>query len=189
MVLHELNNATQYLGMLHSVHSQDPGSGILERSAQDLGVTAASVEDLGLLMAIVSTAAGTDLLMERRSPRGLSLALDMTIKAARKRGCDILLPEGLEISCALDAAQGWELPWALGASLWVASEAVADGGSLAVSFEGHGWGAEQGGGVAMRSHAELVSAVLPDVIADVSGEAWSFQVPNGWLSTSGAGSG
>jgi hypothetical protein len=186
MVLHELNNATQYLGMLHSVHSQDPASGILERSAADLGSTASSVEDLGLLMAILSTAAGTDLLMERRSGRGLSLALEMTIKAARKRGRDVILPERLEVLGEMNPAQGWELPWALGASLWIASEAVPEGGSLTLSIEETSWGAGFGGGEAMRAHAELVSSALPEVIADVSDEAWSFQIPEGWVSTSGA---
>ncbi len=183
MVLHELNNATQYLGMLHSVHTQDPSSGILERSAGDLGATASSVEDLGLLMAILSTTAGTDLLLERRSDRGCAIALSMTIRALRKKGVDVTLPDRLEVTGLADAAQGWELPWAVCGSLWAALDQVSDGATLRLNFDDRGWGADIGGGESMRAHLELVMSVMPEVTGQVSGEAWSLRIPEAWITT------
>ena len=183
MVLHELNNATQYLGMLHSVHAQDPTSGILERSASSLGDTASSVEDLGLLMAILSTAAGTDLLLERRSCRGSAIALTMTIRALRKRGVDVTLPERFALTGLTDAAVGWELPWAIGGSLWAAMDQLDEGECLSLDFDDRGWGSSSGGGEAMAAHLGLVLEALPGVTGRVSGETWAFQLPEGWVST------
>jgi len=184
MVLHELNNATQYLGMLHSVHTQDPSSGVFERSAENLGETASAVEELGLLMAILSTAAGTDLLLERRSDRGLSIALTMTIRALRKRGVEVTLPPDFAVLGSADAAQGWELPWAVCGSVWAACHSLNEGESLALSFDDGGWGAAVHGGEALASHLALVSQLLPDVSGSVTGESWAFHVPAGWIATS-----
>ena len=183
IVIHELNNATQYLGMLHSVHAQDPSAGFLEKSTPDLVRTASSVEELGLMMAILSTAAGTDLLLDRRSDRSLSVAIDLTVKAVRKRGRDVALPENLSLIALSQTSQGWALPWAVGARHLPASEALPDGASLMVHFNESGWGARVGGGDGMRSHAALVTATLAEITSEVRGTEWSFSIPPGWIST------
>ena len=186
MVLHELNNATQFLSMLHSVHSQDPDAGMLERSAGGLSDTAANVDELGLLMAILSTAAGTDLLLERKSSRGLDVSLKMTIRALRKRGVDVVIPEGLRLRADADSARGWELAWALGASLWIAAEGLSRGQSLRLELDEAGWGSQVGVGESMSSHGSAVERALPGISFISSGASWRFQLPEGWVSLSEA---
>jgi len=181
IVLHELNNATQFLSMLHSVHTQDPESGLFQRSAEDLGSTASTVEDLGLLMAILSTATGTDLLMERRSARGLAVATQITTKLIRKSGRDLRWDEDAPLVAGEGAAQGWEFPWAMAGSLWVAASELEEGACLEPSIFADGWGAATGGCSSMQQHADAVSELLPDVRGEVSGEEWRFSAPPGWI--------
>lgn len=183
MLLHELNNATQFLGMLHSVHSQDPTAGLFERSAQGLSETGAAVEDLGLLMAIVSTAAGTDLLLERRSPRGLDITLSMTVRALRKRGIDVQFLGSDSLTPMRDEAMGWELPWAIAASAWAAAAPMEAGGTLALDLDTHGWGAKTPATSELLGHAEAALELLSELSFQSSEEGWRFTLPEGWVST------
>jgi hypothetical protein len=187
VVLHELNNATQFLGMLHSAASEDPEGGMLERCAPDLGDTAASVEDLGLLLAILSTAAGTDLLLQRRSERGVLVVARATTKWIRKTGRDLRV-RGLEDPLVRHArGQGWELPWAFGASCWIAAMELTEGQPLELYCDATGWGSDAGGCERMRAHVLAVGESLSEVQGETSGTAWKFTVPEGWL-VSGEGS-
>jgi len=186
IVLHELNNVTQYLSMLHSVTSQDPESGALESSAADLAQTASSVEDLGLLMAILSTATGTDLMLARRSERGAAVVAHATTRMIRKLGRDVSI-EGIEEPVVRDPqGQGWELPWALGASWWIAAAELERGETLGVSLDSSGWSAAVGGSDRMRAHVNAVGEVLPQVQGEVTGATWRFAVPEGWLAAGDA---
>lgn len=183
MLLHELNNATQFLGMLHSVHSQDPSAGLFERSAQGLSETGATVEDLGLLMAIVSTAAGTDLLLERRSPRGLDITMSMTVRALRKRGIDVQLLGAARLSPSRDEAMGWELPWAIAASAWAAAAPLESGETLELELDTRGWGAKTPATSELLGHAEAALELLSELSFQSSEEGWRFTLPEGWVST------
>ena len=183
MLLHELNNATQFLGMLHSVHSQDPSAGLFERSAQGLRETGASVQDLGLVMAIVSTAAGTDLLLERRSPRGLEITLDMTVRALRKRGIDVHLLGAARLTSSRDEAMGWELPWAIAASAWAAAASLEAGSNLELELDVRGWGAKTPATSELLGHAEAALELLSELSFQSSEEGWRFTLPEGWVST------
>ena len=183
MLLHELNNATQFLGMLHSVHSQDPSAGLFERSAQGLRETGASVQDLGLVMAIVSTAAGTDLLLERRSPRGLEITLDMTVRALRKRGIDVHLLGAARLTSSRDEAMGWELPWAIAASAWAAAASLEAGGNLELELDARCWGAKTPATSELLGHAEAALELLSELSFQSSEEGWRFTLPEGWVST------
>ena len=183
MLLHELNNATQFLGMLHSVHSQDPSAGLFERSAQGLSETGAAVEDLGLLMAIVSTAAGTDLLLERRSSRGLDLTLSMTVRALRKRGIDVQLLGAARLTPSRDEAMGWELPWAIAASAWAAAAPLESGETLELELDRRGWGAKTPATSELLGHAEAALELLSELSFQSSEEGWRFTLPEGWVST------
>ena len=183
MLLHELNNATQFLGMLHSVHSQDPSAGLFERSAQGLSETGAAVEDLGLLMAIVSTAAGTDLLLERRSSRGLDVTLSMTVRALRKRGIDVQLMGAARLTPSRDEAMGWELPWAIAARAWAAAAPLESGEALELELDTRGWGAETPATSELLGHAEAVLELLSELSFQSSEEGWRFTLPEGWVST------
>lgn len=186
IVLHELNNATQFLGMLHTLAAQDTGGALLERSAGDLSDTAGSVEDLGLLLAILSTAAGTDLLLERRSPRGVLVVQSAMRKLIRRGGGDLLVTGVEELLGATALAEGWELPWAMGASLWIASEELGSGEDLILTQDARGWGASVGGGARMQAHVEAVGEVLAEVTGHTAGTEWSFSVPAGWLAPMGS---
>ena len=183
MLLHELNNATQFLGMLHSVHSQDPSAGLFERSAQGLSETGAAVEDLGLLMAIVSTAAGTDLLLERRSSRGLDITLSMTVRALRKRGIDVQLLGAARLTPSRDEAMGWELPWAIAASAWAAAAPLESGEALELELDTRGWGAKTPATSELLGHAEAALELLSELSFQSSEEGWRFTLPEGWVST------
>ena len=185
IVLHELNNITQFLGMLHQVASQDGGAELLERSASDLGEAALKVEDLGLLMAILSTAAGSDLLMERRSERGLLVVSAITLKLIRKSGRDLHVDGLGGAALTSGGGQGWELPWAVGASFCLAASELPAGDTLRVDMDACGWRSTMGGSKRMAAHVRAVGEVLPEARGAVDGEEWKFTVPEGWL-TAGA---
>jgi hypothetical protein len=181
IVLHELNNATQFLAMLHNVISQDPESEVLEKSAPDLSLTAGGVDDLGLMMAILSTASGTDLLMERRSERGVAVVASATIKLIRKSGRDVHLEGISEPLAVAPEGQGWELPWAMSASWWIAASELTDDESLTIKIDESGWSSTTGGSERMRAHADAVGECLPGLQGEVTGAAWRFSLPARWL--------
>ena len=181
IALHELNNATQFIGMLHSVVAEGPQDGVLERSASDLGQTAESVEDLGLLMAILSATAGSDLLLERKSARGVSIVLAAVKKLIRKGGRDLEVNIPLESVRSLGEGRGWELPWAIGASAWLASRELPMGETLQLNFEASSWGSGQGVSGALQEHISEVERVMPGASGGTEGAAWSLTAPPGWL--------
>ena len=182
IALHDLNNATQFLSMLHSVASSDPDSEILESSAANLARTGEGVEDLGLLMAILSTAAGSDLLLERRSERGVSIVLGAVQKLARKGGRDIHFSEGAELISTLGEGMSWELPWALGAAAWFATLSLAPGEALTLSFSEGAWRGSCGADNALKRHADSITELVPLVEFCEGGGVWRLTPPTEWLS-------
>ena len=182
IALHDLNNATQFLSMLHSVASSDPDSEILESSATNLARTGEGVEDLGLLMAILSTAAGSDLLLERRSERGVSIVLAAAQKLARKEGRDIHFLGGAELISTQGEGMGWELPWALGAAAWFATLSLASGEALTISYSDGAWRGNSGADDALKSHANSIAELVPLIDFSEGGGSWTLAPPTSWLS-------
>jgi hypothetical protein len=182
IALHDLNNATQFLSMLHSVASSDPDSEILESSATNLARTGEGVEDLGLLMAILSTAAGSDLLLERRSARGVSVVLVAVQKLARKGGRDIIFVDGAELISTQGEGMSWELPWALGAAAWFATMSLAPGEALTLSFSEGAWRGSCGADNALQRHKSSIAELVPLIEFSEGGGNWKLAPPTEWLS-------
>ena len=181
IALHDLNNATQFLSMLHSVTSSDPDSDVLEGSAANLARTGENVEDLGLLMAILSTAAGSDLLLERRSERGVAVVLAAVQKLVRKGGRDLIFSNHSEEVLTRSYGMSWELPWAIGGAAWITATALPEGAALELSFEDNAWTAQCDQSAEIQRHATSVSEIAPLIKITVEEGAWKLAPPSEWL--------
>ena len=181
IALHELNNATQFLSMLHSVTSSDPNSDVLEGSAANLARTGESVEDLGLLMAILSTAAGSDMLLERRSERGVAVVLAAVQKLVRKNGRDLTFANQSNQVLTDSEGKGWELPWALGAAVWLTANNLPEAGALELSFEDQAWTIRCPQSPDIKRHATSVAEIAPLLKMTVEEGSWKLSPPSGWL--------
>ena len=181
IALHDLNNATQFLSMLHSITSSDPDSEILESSAGNLARTGEGVEDLGLLMAIISTVAGSDLLLERRSSRGVEVVLNAVQKLVRKEGRDVIFADDSNLVSTLGDGMGWELPWALGAAVWIAANAAPAGHATTLSFDGESWHGQCDPCEELSKHSVSVMELSPEITLTVNGTSWSLRAPSIWI--------
>jgi hypothetical protein len=181
IALHELNNATQFLSMLHSVTSSDPNSDVLEGSAANLARTGESVEDLGLLMAILSTAAGSDLLLERRSERGVAVVLAAVQKLVRKNGRDLSFANQANEVLTSSEGKGWELPWAVGAAVWLTANNLPESEALELSFEDEAWIIRCVQGPDIKRHATSVAEIAPLIKVSVEEGSWKLSPPSDWL--------
>src|SRR5687767_12134325 len=86
VLLHELNNHTQYLATLHSLEvSGDP----LPDGGEGLLRTAHDVEELGWLLGLCAGGAGTDLLRARSERTGLAPLVRFVRKALRREQRDL----------------------------------------------------------------------------------------------------
>jgi hypothetical protein len=181
IALHDLNNATQFLSMLHSIASSDPESEILETSASNLARTGEGVEDLGLLMAILSTVAGSDLLLERRSERGVVVVLAAVQKLVRKKGRDLVFEAGADQILTESDGMSWELPWAVGAAAYLTAMDLDLGESLSLTFNSGAWSAPCTSKAKMASHAASVTEAASLIQLTVSDETWCLTPPAEWL--------
>lgn len=181
IALHELNNATQFLSMLHSVASSDPESDIIESSAANLARTGEGVEDLGLLMAILSTAAGSDLLLERRSERGVAVVLAAVQKLVRKGGRDLIFSSQSNEVLTKSNGKSWELPWAVGAAVWITATDLPEGAALELSFEDDAWTAQCDRSAEIKRHAASVAEIAPLINITVEEGTWKLAPPSEWL--------
>jgi hypothetical protein len=181
IALHDLNNATQFLSMLHSITSSDPDSEILESSAGNLARTGEGVEDLGLLMAIISTVAGSDLLLERRSSRGVEVVLNAVQKLVRKEGGDVIFADDSNLVRTLGDGMSWELPWALGAAVWIVANAAPDGHVTTLSFDGESWHGQCGPCEELSKHSASVMELSPEITLTVTETNWSLRAPTIWI--------
>jgi hypothetical protein len=181
IALHDLNNATQFLSMLHSVASSDPESEILESSASNLARTGEGVEDLGLLMAILSTVAGSDLLLERRSERGVIVVLAAVQKLVRKGGRDLIFEGGADQVATQSDGMSWELPWAVGSAAWLSAMGLEAGEALSLSFDSGAWSARCNREDEIKRHATSVAEVAPLIEFTSGSGAWKLSPPTEWL--------
>ena len=167
--------------MLHSVASSDPESEILESSASNLARTGEGVEDLGLLMAILSTAAGSDLLLERRSKRGVIVVLAAVQKLIRKGGRDLIFVDGADQVATQSDGMSWELPWAVGSAVWLSAMGLEAGEALSLSFDSNAWSARCDDRDELKRHAASVAEIAPLIELTTEGGAWTLSPPPEWL--------
>jgi len=119
VLLHELNNHTQYLSALGALELA--GESLLGRG-EGLARTGREVEELGWLLGICAGGLGTDLLRDRSERRGLAPLVRLTRKAVRRAGRDLehadrSLPD-------LDPRLGWRGALEVGSVLFAASRTV-----------------------------------------------------------------
>jgi len=126
VLLHELNNHTQYLSALGALETT--GESLLGRG-EGLARTGIEVEELGWLLGICGGGLGTDLLRDRSERRGLAPLVRLTRKAVRHEGRDLEradrpLPD-------LDPRLGWRGALEVGSILFAASRT----GATPLAFE------------------------------------------------------
>ncbi|MCY2961056.1 MAG: hypothetical protein NTY35_12905 [Planctomycetota bacterium] len=131
VLLHELNNHTQYLSALGALESAgDP----LPSRGDGLARTAREVEELGWLLGLCAGGYGTDLLRDRTEKDGLGPLARLVRKALRREGHDLEradreLPE-------LPAHLGWRGAWRVGELLFACASSLP--GPLAWELEADG---------------------------------------------------
>lgn len=116
VLLHELNNHTQYLSALGALETA--GESLLGRG-EGLARTGLEVEELGWLLGLCGGGLGTDLLRDRSERRGLAPLLRLTRKAIRHEGRDLERAERAVPD--LDPRLGWRGALDVGAILFAAS--------------------------------------------------------------------
>jgi hypothetical protein len=185
VVIHQLNNATQLLANFQALLSLGGADEILRARSGDIADTAQSVHELGYVLAVIASASGADLLLERREARGLDWIFDTVRDALRRDARD--LPASSTPLPALSAAvgEGWELPWAFGALLYGAGSALAAGERLQwrLALQDGAWRLE----VADHSRARLgpladaLTQRLPGATVFDDATGVTLQLPGDWL--------
>lgn len=141
VLLHRLNNATQVLAGWNSLLGLPGAESLLARRADDLAEAAQTADEIGYVLAVLASAAGADLLLERRSAVGLVPLLALVREALRRGGRDLAGPgEDLPRLAAAGGA-GWEAAWATAAWLHACGSALPAGATLRWTLvsEAGGW--------------------------------------------------
>lgn len=133
--LHRLGNTTQLLSTIGSLLSLTQDAGLLAERRDDLAEAAGRAEELGYLLAVLASACGADLLLERREPRGLEIVLLAARDALRRTGRDVALAPQPLPDLAPHFADGWRLPWSVAALIHGAAMQLAQGAVLAARLE------------------------------------------------------
>ncbi|MCB9916521.1 MAG: hypothetical protein H6828_15455 [Planctomycetes bacterium] len=187
VLLHRANNAAQLMTALSSLARCGPApSGLswLEERANDLAQASHDVDELGYLLAVLASASGADLMLERREPRGLAWTTHAVGEALR-RDERVLAPASHPVPDQLPVHGGWELCWAAGSLLLVAGRAGAPGDVLEWQWLDEGTSWVLVGACAAPQAVEPLRAALaercPESVLDVRGGGWSWRVPAAWL--------
>lgn len=185
VVIHQLNNATQLLANFQALLSLGGAEEILRQRSGDIADTARSVHELGYVLAVIASASGADLLLERREPRGLEWILETVRDGLRREGRDLARPRSPLPNQSAAVGEGWELPWAFGALLYCAGLAVAAGERLEWSLErsGERWSFSIEGLEAER-FGELPQSVverLPGAVLAQASDRLRIEFPGEWL--------
>lgn len=126
VLLHDLNNHTQYLTALNALVAQNSPAVEGEESpggGEALAQTAREIEELGWILGLCAGGFGSDLLHERTERRGLVPLVALVRKALRREGRDIEradreLPD-------LPTKLGWRGAWRVGELLFACGRAGA----------------------------------------------------------------
>lgn len=185
VLLHRLGNSTQLLTALNAVAGEEGGARSIEERSPDLARASRSIRELGYVLAVIASASGADLLLERREARGLEPLVGAVRDALRRAGRDLDPPADPLPALAPATGRGWELAWAVGATLWAAGRALAPGEALAWSLarRGGGWVLEvrRPAPLGLRALAPLLQRRLPDARLELEEEAWRLSLPGPWL--------
>jgi hypothetical protein len=184
VLLHKLAGTTQLLSGLNALLGIEGGEEFALTRSDDLGAASKTAHDLGWLMAVLASAGGTNLLLERREPRGITIVLDVLSDALSRTGRAMrgtgLAPPAL----APDVLDGWQVPWSIGALLLAAANDLPPDVALDWSLE-----TSDAGGVRLSANAgdsvariaPLVEERLPGAELAVGEGRFALSLPADWL--------
>ncbi len=184
VLLHKLANQTQLITGFHAILRMDGGEALVEARSPDLAAAGHNVEQVGWLLAALSSGAGHNLMLSRREPRGLVWMLELVHEVLRKQGLEA--PGfGQEVPLLTSAApEGWRLPWVLGCMLY---ETYAPGNDSLrpwkiIGGEGDPWVLTLPVAPVMAERIRELTTHLPGSQWVQEGEGWGhLALPNVWF--------
>jgi len=180
VLLHEVANVTQTLTGLNAILAMEGGSQLFAERAHDLARSGHTASDLGWALAVLGTAGGSNLLLARREPRGLSILFSLLHKACRREELTLSEPTTDLPLLAPACLDGWQLPWAL-ASLVLGSARDGGGDWQLSASHGH-WVFSWGTGTACGASAEAIVRQLPGALFVANSEGpLQLRLPGEWL--------
>jgi hypothetical protein len=183
VLLHRVANATQLLTGLDALLGIDPGA--LEARAGDLACAGERVDEAGWLLALLASAAGAHLLLDRRERAGLGPLVACVRECLRREQHDLAEPQGRLPDLWPGVAAGWQLPWAVGSILYVAGRSLPLRETLVWRVEVRSDGASLECYAATSPDLERfgawVSCELPLARVRSAPGATTLHLPRGWL--------
>ena len=185
VLMHRMNNATQLLSNLHAIQQHASERDWIRERADDLAQTSADIERLGYLLAVLASASGADLLLERRERRGLQILADAVTDAIRRSGGEVR-PSNRPLPDQSPAVHdGWELPWGFGALLYHAARTSGKQEPFEWQLlqEANSWVLVSSWVPSDTFEAlqPLLRERLPETQLDVCTQGWSWRLPLSWL--------
>lgn len=176
VLLHRIGNASQLLSNLAAL--LDVRAGALEERAEDLAAAGGIVDETGWLLALLASASGANLLLERREAHGLAPLVDGVRACLRRENRDLAPFRGSLPLLAPHVGSGWELPWYVGSVLYLSGRALPEKQSLA-------WSIARGEGTwriaCARTTEERPRCAIAGASDRVEGELRVLELPAGWL--------
>ena len=179
VLLHRMGNAAQLLNGLDALLAVDPSA--LEARAGDLAAARDQVDDLGWLLALLASASGAHLLLDRRERAGLAPLVDAVRACLRREQRDLDAGPRSLPGLAPDVGDGWQLPWGLASFLYLSGASLPARASLrwSLDIDGGAWRLESAAehGAALDGVLQL----LPGVKLRREGELTLLELPRTWL--------
>ncbi|MBL4769739.1 MAG: hypothetical protein JKY61_01000 [Planctomycetes bacterium] len=122
VLLHKLANQTQLITGFHAILRMEGSEALVEARSPDLISAGNRVEQVGWLLAALSSGAGHNLMLSRREPRGLTWMVELVHEILRKEGVEAPGFAQAVPSIAPAAPEGWRLPWVVGCMLFEAHQ-------------------------------------------------------------------
>ena len=179
VLLHRVGNAAQLLTSLDALLAVEPGA--LESRADDLASARELVDEVGWLLALLASASGARLLLDRRERGGLAPLLACVRACLRREGRDLAVVEGPLPGLSPDVGDGWQLPWTIASVLYLSGSSHPPRTSLRWGLELRGdvWrircAADRGSG------SERVLRLLPEARLLREDDFLVLELPRDWL--------
>ncbi len=176
VLLHRIGNASQLLSNLDALLEVRPAA--LDERSEDLAAAGEIVDDAGWLLALLASASGARLLLDRRESHGLAPLLACVRACLRREGRDLDDADGPLPALSPGVASGWELPWYVASVLYLSGRELEPRRSLAWSIERRpsGW----------RIACARTTDARPDLALDgirdrFEGDRRVLEIPADWL--------
>ena len=139
------------------------------------------IDEVGWLLALLASASGARLLLDRRERGGLAPLLACVRACLRREGRDLDAVQGVLPGLSPEVGEGWELPWAIASLLYLAGRSGPPRSALRWSLTARpdAWcitcASESG------SDLERVLRRLPEAKLLREGESLALELPRNWL--------